>query len=359
MDQSVSSRLPYPPPELVGYVGTAPRGRELPFYELVGASARELICSMLPGDWTFEGKRVLDFGCGAGRVIRHFAAEAENAEFAGCDIDQASIRWAHGNLTPPFRFFQNDELPPLDEREASFDLIYGMSVFTHLPDTWSEWLLELHRVLRPGGFLVLSFLGEGMVEHLTGEPYDDDRIGKNEIGIGTPWSEGGPCVLHSPWWIRAHWGRAYEVIDLLPHTEVERRFGHGLVCLRKDARKPPGADELERPEPGEPRELGSLRHNVLQLTRELRHLRKEALLTRFGLDRSLLAHRIAGRVLALPPERMQDDLEGAALQLADLKARIVSAREQLDELRERRSMGDPGLEPGTSSLSEKRSNRLS
>jgi cyclopropane fatty-acyl-phospholipid synthase-like methyltransferase len=41
---------------------------------------------------------VLDFGCGAGRVIRHFAPEAAQAEFVGCDLDGSAIEWATGHL---------------------------------------------------------------------------------------------------------------------------------------------------------------------------------------------------------------------------------------------------------------------
>ncbi len=46
--------------------------------------------------------------------------------------------------------------------DGSFDLIWAVSVFTHLAETWSAWLLELHRVLKPGGILLATFMGEGM-----------------------------------------------------------------------------------------------------------------------------------------------------------------------------------------------------
>src|SRR5581483_10452366 len=125
---------------------------------------------LLPDDWIWEGKRALDFGCGSARVLRHFAAEAERGEFWGCDIDEASIAWDRANLSPPFRFFQNPLSPPLALEAGSLDLIWAMSVFTHITDLWSEWLLEMHRALAPGGVLIASFLGEGMWQPLVGEP---------------------------------------------------------------------------------------------------------------------------------------------------------------------------------------------
>jgi hypothetical protein len=74
----------------------------------------------------------------------------------------------------------------------------------------------MHRLLRKGGFLILSFLGEGVYEQIAGEPYDAGRVGGNQIEIAKPWPQGGPSVLHSPWWLQAHWGRAFEVVDLMP-----------------------------------------------------------------------------------------------------------------------------------------------
>ena len=87
-------------------------------------------------------------------------------------------------------------------------------MFTHLLDSWSAWLLEMHRLLRPGGILAASFLGRGMTVAVADVAWDEDRIGMIPCKIAAPWSEGGPCVLHSPWWLRAHFGRAFEVVDL-------------------------------------------------------------------------------------------------------------------------------------------------
>jgi ubiquinone/menaquinone biosynthesis C-methylase UbiE len=67
-------------------------------YEAIGASLRTLIDHALGSDWDWDGRRALDFGCGAGRVLRHFAGEAEAGEFWGCDIDDASIAWLRQRL---------------------------------------------------------------------------------------------------------------------------------------------------------------------------------------------------------------------------------------------------------------------
>jgi hypothetical protein len=145
-----------------------------------------------------------------------------------------------------------------------------MSVFTHLTEAWSGWLLELHRVLKPDGWLIATFLGPGMVEELLGESWDADRTGMNVIGAGRPWSDGGPLVFHSEWWLRAHWGRAFDVIEL--YDGANSPGAHGLAVLRK---KPAEltVSALEEPEPEEPRELAAARHNIAQLHAEDRRTR--------------------------------------------------------------------------------------
>jgi hypothetical protein len=80
-----------------------------------------------------------------------------------------------------------------------------------------------------------------------------------------PWDLGGPITLHSPWWLRAHWGRAFDILALKPGGE--KPGSHGLILLR---RKPVHltVEDLERLEPDEPREVSALQHHVGQLRDE-------------------------------------------------------------------------------------------
>jgi SAM-dependent methyltransferase len=256
---------PPPPPHLAEYVGDRNRPDPVASYLGAGRALRQEILSMLPADWTWEGRRVLDFGCGSGRVLRHFLQEAQVAEIYGCDIHAESINWGKANLCPPLHMFKSEERPPLPLRDEQLDLIWTMSVFTHLTDTWSAWLLELHRILRPNGLLIASFMGEGMSEILANEPWDESRIGMNVLGPGMGWEAGGPMVLHSPWWIEAHWGRAFDVLSMRPTGLIGT--GQGVVVMRKRDVTLTTA-ELERLEPGEPREVTALAHSVKQLQKE-------------------------------------------------------------------------------------------
>ena len=144
-------------------------------YEYLGRRTREDILEALPNGWGFEGKAVLDFGCGAGRTLRHFTEEARSCELWGCDIDAASIAWLEEHLCPPLRVFQNAPDPPLPHPDGKFDLIWAVSVFTHLTDTWSRWLLELRRVLADDGLLYVTFMGRGTCEDIAGETWEVDN----------------------------------------------------------------------------------------------------------------------------------------------------------------------------------------
>jgi ubiquinone/menaquinone biosynthesis C-methylase UbiE len=107
-------------------------------------------CVLRPGD------RVLDFGCGAGRMIRHLRSFAETTEIWGTDISAEHILWCKRNLSPPFRFATTTKVPHLPFEDRSFRLIYCGSVFTHIDDLADAWLLELSRILTPDGRLYVT-----------------------------------------------------------------------------------------------------------------------------------------------------------------------------------------------------------
>jgi SAM-dependent methyltransferase len=294
---------PLPPPELIGYVGHHDRTRQVEEFERFGRRYRAAILDLLPPDWSFEGKRVLDFGCGSGRVLRHFLDEAGVAELHGSDIDPASIAWLEQNLSPPMHFNRNAEEPGLPYPDDHFDLVWATSVFSVLTDTWSGWMSELHRVLRRDGLLIVTFVGEGGSEFVAREPWVEDRVGMNVLAYGVSWDVGGPMVMHSPWWIHEHWGRAFDILELLPRTE----WGEGLVAMRKrDVRVTP--EELERIDPRDEREIRALRHNLSQVQREGVLVREAGTAERRALEQSWSWRltrplRAVGRLLRRVAER--------------------------------------------------------
>jgi SAM-dependent methyltransferase len=241
-------------------------------YEALGAQTKSAIVSLLPDDWTFEGKRVLDFGSGAGRTLRQFLPEAEAGEFWGTDIDDASIAWLRDHLCPPLHAWGASVAPPLGLEHGTFDLAYAVSVFTHLTDNSTAWLLELHRLLKPGGLLVATYMGRWNSEFAAGESWDENKIGRNVLSHDRDWEAGGPAILMSDWWMREHWGRAFDVLDVKP------QFQNMSWALMRKADVEVTTEELERPG-DDPREYAALRHNLVQVQREINQNRLRAAIT--------------------------------------------------------------------------------
>lgn len=109
------------------------------------------------GDFA-SARRILDLGCGCGRLARHLPA-ATSAEIFGVDYNARLARWCARNLKGSYA--RNRLEPPLDFPDGHFDVVYLISVFTHQRlATQSAWLAELRRVLRPGGFALITFHDE-------------------------------------------------------------------------------------------------------------------------------------------------------------------------------------------------------
>jgi SAM-dependent methyltransferase len=265
-----------PPFELAQRVGSLPEGADpLELYDRIGRDCHDQLLRLLPEDWDLGGRRALDFGCGAGRTIRHFLDEAQTAEIWGCDIDPTSVDWVNENLSPPLGAFVSGTEPPLDRPDGLFDLIWAISVFTHLTDSWSRWMAELHRLLADDGLLIVTYMGEALSEELGAGEWDEDRVGMNVLFAWQDWDLGGPFVFHSDWWVRAHWGRAFEFVAVDRSPAVEGELSRHRWALLRKLPVPVTAAELEAPEPGEPRELEAIRHNLEQVQAEARRIADE------------------------------------------------------------------------------------
>jgi SAM-dependent methyltransferase len=108
--------------------------------------------------------RILDFGCGAGRLLQTLnLARRPGQELFGCDVNEACATWCRDNLD--FATVAHTALaPPLPYADASFDLIVGISVFTHLSRPLQvAWARELMRILRPRGVALVTTWGLGIL----------------------------------------------------------------------------------------------------------------------------------------------------------------------------------------------------
>lgn len=136
-----------PPPRLrFNVAGTSSRDA---FTQVGSRAAREI------ADAVAEPRDVLDFGCGCGRIAAPLAALWPRANMHGVDVDAAAIQWCGRNLRGDFRLLHPDDGLPF--ADGSFDLVYAISLFTHMDEPQQfRWLAEVRRVLREGGLLLAT-----------------------------------------------------------------------------------------------------------------------------------------------------------------------------------------------------------
>jgi SAM-dependent methyltransferase len=143
------------------FVGSAGRHSLLEafnFYKVVKAYAETM------GHSVNTHTRIMDFGCGWGRMLRFFLKDVNAKNLFGIDVDPNIIAFCQGAFAYG-QFSVVPALPPVKFPTGFFDLIYGYSVFSHLnEDTHLKWIAEFSRVIKAGGLLLVTTQGRGFID---------------------------------------------------------------------------------------------------------------------------------------------------------------------------------------------------
>jgi len=176
------------------------------------------------------GTRAMDWGCASGRVLRQFEPEARaGCEFWGVDQDSPHVSWCKEALSPPFKFGTCTAYPHLPFEDNSFQFIYAISVFTHLVHLMDGWLLELRRILSPGGVGIFTVHDENTFNFFRDNPghpprwmqehYKEGITGDVDIHLLRPdW--GHTLTFFKSDYLRKDWGNYFEVVEIVPRAEV-------------------------------------------------------------------------------------------------------------------------------------------
>ncbi len=187
--------------------------------------------------WAWSGfPRVLDWGCGAGRLTRYLVGET-SAQVAGLDADPEAIAWCRANL-PGGVFEMAPPAPPTRFAAGSFDLVVGVAMMTRLTERQqSLWLAELQRLTRPGALLFLSVRGPthlaysdapgALYQRLQAEGFIDLAGEAARETAGSPLPE--PSILQSRRQIERRWGEWFELLAF----EDGMAALHDFVVLRR------------------------------------------------------------------------------------------------------------------------------
>ena len=137
----------------------------------------------------FEGKRVLDIGCGSGGNTLHLARTTPLAQITGFDVEEpvvrvATARAAEEGLAARARFVREDP-GPLPFEDGAFDVVFSKDSLLHIPDK-DALAAEMYRVLAPGGEVAV---GDWMIGH--DGPMSDDMkayVAAEDLGfaMGSP-----------------------------------------------------------------------------------------------------------------------------------------------------------------------------
>ncbi len=198
---------------------------------------------------SFSGKRladyekILDFGCGCGRVMQYLFWNDlfKDVKLYGCDVDASAVNWMQNNYSKD-SFVVNSFEPPMPFEDNFFDLVYAYSVFTHLDeDMQFVWLKDIKRVLKPGGIALLTIHGKSALHELTNssnisrslaerlkmhklnsernfifEPYEDLASNSGKYpGIGSVYG----LSFHSHSYIKDCWSNLFEIQGIYSNKE--------------------------------------------------------------------------------------------------------------------------------------------
>lgn len=201
-----------------------------------GRAAMESMISILAknGIDAINFQRILDFGCGCGRVTRHWNSLQQDVSIFGTDYNRKLVEWCERNLTFA-RFDSNQLLPPLRYEDRTFDLIYALSVFTHLPESLQHrWIDELFRILKPGGYLFITAHGKHYLEMLAASERNDFEAGQLVVRYQEAAGTNMCSAFHSEEYVRGKLAKSFEVVDYVPEGAKGNPY-QDVYLLRRPA----------------------------------------------------------------------------------------------------------------------------
>lgn len=211
-------------------------------YWLSGRADMDAVLSGVSG--LPEKPTIFELGCGSGRVLRHAESSlGRPCTMIGADIEEHHVGWVNYHLWPRMTAILCRYDPPLPLADNSVDLILAFSVFTHIHEFETAWLMEMQRILRPGGQFYATVHDEFTWRELdTVKPstYGQhpvvqtarERSRELEARLQVIWgfrTHKLVDVFHPQSYIRSVWGRFFHIEEIA----TLRHYSQTGVLMRK------------------------------------------------------------------------------------------------------------------------------
>jgi ubiquinone/menaquinone biosynthesis C-methylase UbiE len=234
----------------VGHAGAHPLREAFMFFTLVEQYTQQL------GRPLGRTTRLLDFGCGWGRILRFFLRDCRAAHLCGVDVDPTLVEVCRSTF-PYATFDAVQPLPPTVFPDASFDVITAYSVFSHLAEHASlAWVHEFARILKPGGVMLVTTQRRDFIafcESVRGQEHGHgwhQALARSFVDTQAAYAAydagqylyaatgGGPSrpadfygeALIPEGYVRTHYTRALEFVDFVSDPQ---RLAQALIVMQK------------------------------------------------------------------------------------------------------------------------------
>ena len=141
-----------------------------------------------------DDARILDFGCGAAGTLCAFHRRFPRATLFGCDLKPDIIDWIK-RYRPALTVAANELAPPLPKAFTDFDLVYAISVWTHMPEAaCASWIQHMHERIKPGGTLFFTVADPATMARKHG--FDPKELSARVKGSGGCFFESGTDMTY-------------------------------------------------------------------------------------------------------------------------------------------------------------------
>jgi len=251
--ESLQSRLQIPYAEEIKkdtYPLPAAKGREGYYgehhlnYWMSGLKDSQEVMSVFKDVTGKVPETYMDFGGASGRVARHMLLQHGIKDVWIADINRQHVNFTLDIFDGRIKAFQSNSLPHLPLEDNSLDLITAFSVFSHIETFDETWLLELRRILKPGGLIIATAnvdtfqditVNWPVYKALANHPeFDRSRFGKPlpEDRLVVRWNAEGAyssVVYLSSKYVETRWKPFFQELRIIPYMT---QFQSGVVMQK-------------------------------------------------------------------------------------------------------------------------------